>query len=116
MAESLRSRRIGVSVLNAVIDISHHNGLNLDFNEARADGIIGVIHKATQGQANSDPMYAKNRDKARDAGLLWGAYHFASGSDGVTQAAHFLETIGDPTDTLMVLDFEPNPTGPSMSL
>jgi lysozyme len=34
----------------------------------------------------------------------------------VKQAEHFLDTVGDRTDTLLVLDFEPNPTGPSMSL
>ena len=36
-------------MLNAVIDISHHNGKSLDFAAARADGILGVIHKASQG-------------------------------------------------------------------
>jgi lysozyme len=102
--------------LNAVIDISHHNGTKLDFAKAKADGILGVIHKATQGQTGADPMYVSNRKKVRDAGLLWGAYHFATGSDGIAQAEHFLQTVGDPADTLLVLDFEPNPTGPSMSL
>jgi lysozyme len=48
--------------------------------------------------------------------LLFGAYHFATGSDGIRQAENFLETVGDDKDTLLVLDFEPNPTGPSMSL
>lgn len=102
--------------INAIIDISHHNGSRLNFAKAKADGIIGVIHKASQGQGNVDPNYRTNRTKARAAGLLWGAYHFATGSDGVKQAVHFLDTVGDPTDTLLVLDFEPNPSGPSMSL
>ena len=102
--------------INAVIDISHHNGTHLDFAKAKADGIIGVIHKASQGQAGTDPNYGANRAKVRTAGLLWGAYHFGTGSDGVKQAVHFLDAIGDPTDMLLVLDFEPNPTGPSMPL
>lgn len=102
--------------LNAVIDISHHNGGSLNFAKAKEDGILGVIHKASQGQGNRDPMYTKNREKVRDAGLLWGAYHFATGSDGVKQAQHFLETVGDVDGALLVLDFEPNPSGPSMSL
>ena len=102
--------------INAVIDISHHNGGRLDFAKARADGILGVIQKASQGQGYVDPTYRANRTKARAAGLLWGAYHFATGSDGVKQAVHFLDTVGDLTDTLLVLDFEPNPSGPSMSL
>jgi lysozyme len=34
----------------------------------------------------------------------------------VAQAENFLERVGAGDDTLRVLDFEPNPTGPSMSL
>ena len=101
--------------LNAVVDISHHNG-NIDLQQAKGDGIIGVIHKATQGQTGLDPMYVTNRGKAQAAGLLWGAYHFATGGDGVEQAQHFLDTVGTFQNTLLVLDFEPNPSGPSMSL
>jgi lysozyme len=61
-------------------------------------------------------MYVTNRGKAQAAGLLWGAYHFATGGDGVTQAQHFLDTVGTFQNTLLVLDLEPNPSGPSMSL
>lgn len=53
---------------------------------------------------------------AEATGLLWGAYHFGTGSDGVKQAQNFLATVGDPKGVLLVLDFEDNPTGPSMSL
>ena len=101
--------------VNAVVDISHHNG-NINFPKVKADGIIGVIQKATQGQSGVDPTYKSNRTKALTAGLLWGAYHFATGSDGLKQAEHLLKTVGIFEDTLLVLDFEPNPTGPNMSL
>jgi lysozyme len=99
-----------------VIDISHHNGKSLDFALARADGILGVIHKASQGPRARDPMYSANRAGAIDAGLLWGAYHFGTDGDGARQARHFVEAVGDPTDVLMALDLEPNPGGPSMTL
>ena len=101
--------------LNVVVDISHHNG-NVNFVKAKDAGIIGVIQKASQGQGNVDPTYKTNKTKATNAGLLWGAYHFATGSDGVKQADNFLNVVGDDPKTLMVLDFETNPTGPSMSL
>jgi lysozyme len=104
-----------MTILNAVVDISHHNG-NVDFKKVKADGIIGVIQKATQGQSNVDPTYEKNRKQAVEAGLLWGAYHFATGSDGLKQAEHFLGVTGTDPNTLLVLDFEPNPTGPSMTI
>ena len=106
-----------MAAIDAVVDISHHNGANLDFQKAKAAGILGVIHKATQGQGSTDPMYAANRKKALKAGLLWGAYHFATGADGVDQATAFLHALGnDVGSTLLVLDFEPNPAGSSMSL
>ncbi|WP_051630404.1 glycoside hydrolase family 25 protein [Afifella pfennigii] len=102
-------------MLNAVIDISHYNGA-VDLAAAKADGIIGVIQKATEGTGYVDPSYAANRDKARAAGLLWGAYHFGTGAGGAAQATHFLSVVGDDPATLLALDFEANPSGPSMSL
>lgn len=101
--------------LNVVVDISHHNG-NPDFQQAAASGIAGVIHKATQGLTFVDPMYATNRQKALDAGLLWGAYHFGVGGSGAAQADFFLATVNPGADTLLVLDFEPNTQGATMSL
>jgi lysozyme len=103
-------------MLNAVIDISHHNGKSLNFNSAKADGILGVLHKASQGTTGRDPMYKTNRKKVHDAGLMCGSYHFATGSDAVKQSVNILDAFGDPEGELMVLDLEPNPTGPSMDL
>jgi lysozyme len=100
---------------NVVIDVSHHNG-NVNFKKVADAGIVGVIHKATQGQTGTDNQYAANRKKAEAAGLLWGAYHFGTDSDGVSQAEHFLDFIGNPKDMLLVLDYESNPTGPTMTI
>lgn len=100
---------------NAVIDISHHNN-NVDLVKAKQAGILGVVQKASQGLTNVDPTYAANRAKAREAGLLWGAYHFGDGSDGVSQAENFLHVVGNDPGTLLVLDFESNPAGPTMTL
>lgn len=104
-----------MDIVNAVVDLSHHNG-TVNFSQAQQAGIVGVIHKATQGQAGVDPTYKTNRTKATKEKLLWGAYHFGTGSDGIKQAEHFLDVVGDPGKTLLVLDFEANPTGPSMTL
>lgn len=101
--------------VNAVVDLSHHNS-QADFAAASSAGVLGVIHKATQGVGGIDPTYKDRRLAAESAGLLWGAYHFGTGSDGVSQAKFFLDTIGDASKTLLVLDLEGNPTGPSMSL
>lgn len=103
--------------INQVIDTSHHNGTRVDFDRARADGnILGVIQKATQGRTFIDPTFRSNRRKINNAGLFFGAYHFGTGSDGVAQAEFFLDVVQPDDRTLLVLDFEDNPTGPSMSL
>jgi lysozyme len=102
--------------INVVVDISHHNGDKLDFGKAKQAGVVGVIHKATQGFTVKDKRYETNRQKARDVGLLWGAYHFGVGGDGSDQADHFLNTVQPDAGTLLVLDYEPNPTGATMTL
>jgi lysozyme len=51
-----------------------------------------------------------------DCGLLWGAYHFGVGADGSDQAEFFLKVAKPDDHTLLVLDYEPNLTGPTMSL
>jgi lysozyme len=102
-------------MLNAVVDLSHFNG-EVDLEAARRDGILGIIHKATQGIAFVDPFYAINRPKARAVGLYWGAYHSGTGGDGIAQALHFLETAQCAEQDLLVLDLEHDRQGRSMSL
>lgn len=104
-----------MSYTDAIIDVSHHNG-RIDLVRASHNGVIGVIQKASQGLNDVDPTYAHNLKQANDAGLLWGAYHFGTGTDGVAQAEHFLNVVQPSPDTLLVLDFEGNPQGASMSI
>jgi lysozyme len=100
---------------NLIVDLSHHNGAP-DLQKAKAAGIVGVIQKATQGTSFTDPTFAANRKKAADVGLLFGAYHFGVGADGVEQADFFLSTVQPGGSDIVVLDFEANPQGPSMNL
>lgn len=97
-----------------VIDIYHGNVVN-DFAALKAAGILGVIHKCTQGASYSDPLYLPRRKKAIDAGLLWGAYSFNTGEDIPTQVKNLLSHAEPDKDTLVCLDFEDNPHS-SMSL
>lgn len=100
-------------MINRVIDISHHNRVK-NFATVKEDGIMAMIHKATQGTQYVDPTYRSHRKEAEDAGLLVGAYHFGVAGDAAAQAEHFVETSGN--DSLLVLDFEGNPQGLDMSL
>lgn len=71
-------------------------------------GLLGYIHKATQGLAMVDSAYAERRQAVAAIGAKWGAYHFGDNSDPLAQAQHFL-TVAQPDDnTLVALDFEPN--------
>jgi lysozyme len=100
---------------NVVIDLSHFNG-SPDLRQGQPAGVLGVLHKAAQGSSFADPRYAARRQEAQALGLLWGAYHFGTGEDGIGQADFFLKTANPGTDTLLVLDFEFNNGGSTMSL
>jgi lysozyme len=100
-------------MINSVIDISHHQGPNVDFGKVKAAGVVGVIHKATAGTNYKDPMYANNRQRALAAGLLWGAYHWGTGdASGTDQAQYFIDYAQPDGKTLLALDYEPNVAGP----
>lgn len=100
-------------MINAVIDLSHHNQIS-SFDQVKNAGILGVILKATQGTTYTDPTFADHRAGALAAGLHVGAYHFGTGGDPVGQAELLLSVAGK--DGLLVLDFESNSQGQSMSL
>lgn len=100
-------------MINAVIDLSHHNKVS-SFAKVAESGILGIIQKATQGATFADPTFTSNRKGAAGANLLFGAYHFGTAGDPVAQAEFFLKTAKNTQ--LLVLDFEPNPQGHDMSL
>ena len=94
---------------NVVIDLSHFNNVT-SFAEIQQSGIVGVIHKATEGTGWSDPTYARRKQQALAAGLLWGAYHFGVNEDGTAQAEYFLSMVNPGPQDLLALDFEQNPS------
>jgi len=97
-----------------VIDIYHGNSVN-SWSAIKAAGILGVIHKATEGTANVDSKYADRKIQALNTGLLWGAYHFAHAGNVQAQVDHFLSVAGIDDQTLYALDWEDTPAG-TMSL
>lgn len=66
---------------NAVVDLSYWNA-DVNFKLVKEDGILGVIHKATQGLKYVDPTYTERRKAAEEEGLLWGSYHFGVWGNG----------------------------------
>ena len=58
------------------IDVSHWQGF-IDWDRVAASGVDFAIVKATEGADVVDAWYLRNRDRARRAGILVTAYHFA---------------------------------------
>lgn len=90
------------------IDLSHHNSIPNSLHEAAAAGIVGVIHKCTEGVSVVDEDADARWHLAKEAGLMWGLYHFVRPGDMSDQVDHFLlnaEMISDE-NTLLALDWE----------
>lgn len=94
--------------LNVVLDLSHYNTVT-SFSDIKSSGVVGVIHKATQGTNWTDSTYASRKQQAEAAGLWWGAYHFGTNTDGTAQAQYFLSIVNPGPNDLLALDFEENP-------
>ena len=93
---------------NTIADISHWSG-DVDLVTAKSSGLTGIVQKATQGTTYVDATLKTNAQKANDAGLAFGTYHFGTNADGAAQAQFYLETVKEWRG-LLVLDFEPNST------
>jgi lysozyme len=117
-ATLLFSLPASVFCANSVVNLSHYDMVQPDFVAMKNEGILGVIHEATYPRFERDAKYLERQLAATRAGLLWGAYHYANGTDPIRQADHFLSVVSsawaqvDPAarsnGVLLVLDFEKN--------
>lgn len=95
------------------LDVSHYQG-NVDWETLRKNNLLEehplrfVFLKATEGTDLKDETYKENLQKARQAGLRCGAYHFFSPySDPAAQARFFIENAAlQSGDLPPVLDVE----------
>src|SRR6266487_6839006 len=78
---------------SAVVNLSHYDLMRPDFVTMKNEGIVGIIHEATYPSFQRDAQYVARQQAAAQAGLLWGAYHYANGTDPVRQADHFLNVV-----------------------
>lgn len=98
-----------------VADIYHRNPVK-SFKSAYDAGLRGLIHKASQGSHFQDPKFLQRKPEAEDAGFLYGAYHFADGSDVESQVKNFLKCVKYDGKTLLALDYEPSSKFGTMSI
>src|SRR6266567_8218635 len=78
---------------NSVVNLSHYDFVRPDFVGMKNEGVVGVIHEATYPRFERDAKYCDREVAALEAGVFWGAYHFADATDPVRQADHFLSVV-----------------------
>ena len=102
-------------MIDTIIDVNHDN--SIDFTRLQEAGIVAIIHKATEGETFKDSKYKTRKEQALELGFLFGAYHFSSGRDPISQASNFLsvEDAEDP-NILIALDWEDSTSGANMTL
>jgi len=88
------------------IDISHWQPDPVDFAKVKAAGIIGVIHKATEGTGTVDDKLFSRANKAMQAGLKWSTYHFLRPGSLPQQMDFYLNTIDPVEGERVCLDYE----------
>jgi len=87
------------------VDLSHFNAVR-DLAQTRAAGVIGVIHKATEGAGYTDPAFAVLRTLCASHGLLWASYHFLRRGDAEAQMRHYLAVAKPAKGERICLDYE----------
>lgn len=88
-------------------DVSHHQQ-EINWKKISPQKYRFVYLKATEGGDFKDRKFQQNWLKAREQGLLVGAYHFYRlCREGQVQAQNFIETVPNKTDALPpVIDLE----------
>lgn len=88
------------------IDVSHWQG-SIDWQAVARGGYHFAVLKATESTNYTDPTFAANRARARAAGLVTGAYHFARYGDPIAEADRFCSAVGSlAAGEFAVLDWE----------
>lgn len=99
-----------------VLDLSNNNANGRpNFRMLRANGVVGVMLKVSEGQTFVDSFFKDWAKRARAAGMRVGGYHFAQPRPGnaKAEAAHFARNLGkvERRDFRPALDLESNPGG-----
>jgi GH25 family lysozyme M1 (1,4-beta-N-acetylmuramidase) len=99
------------------VDTSHWKwSPGIDFAAMKRSGRCDyLIAKATEGTGYVDPSYGGWRAGAKNAGMVFGSFHFARPGDPVEQAEYYLSVARPVDGDIPVLDLEdtaiPDPPG-----
>lgn len=86
------------------VDLSNYQA-GIDLAQIRREGFDFALCKVSQGTGYVSPDWARQRDAAREAGLLLAGYHYIDGEDARGQAAHCRAALGED-DIPVALDLE----------
>jgi lysozyme len=91
------------------LDVARYQG-RIDFSAARGGGTHFVFIKSTEGKDYIDPNFYDNWNRAREAGVARGAYHFMTWCSLASEQANwFIKMVPNDRDALPpVLDLEWN--------
>lgn len=98
----------GYSASSQGIDVSKFQGV-IDWRKVKASGKVKFAYiKATEGTSIQDPMYKRNVDSARAAGILVGSYHlYSKKTTAYQQFGNFKKVVQkSKQDLVPVLDIE----------
>ena len=87
------------------IDLSHHNTVT-DLHQVAAAGIVGIIHKCTQGTTFLDDDYHARKAQAAEAGLAWSAYHYLEHGNVRQQMEWFIDNCDLEAGARACVDYE----------
>lgn len=106
------------TIFTGIVDIHHDDGA-YDLDDVVAGGVAALWVKDSEGVTFVDPSFVQAMDRARAAGLMRGAYHFARGTSGAeAQADVFADDVLalydhlNGEDVLTCLDLEGDPRDP----
>jgi lysozyme len=88
-----------------VVDLSHWNPTP-DWAALKANGTVGVIHKATEGSGSVDATLFPRAADAIKAGLKWSTYHFLRPGNMKQQMDFYLKTVNPVQGERVCLDHE----------
>ncbi|NYV73412.1 glycoside hydrolase family 25 protein [Streptomyces sp. UH6] len=88
------------------IDVSSHQSATYD-----TDGLAFVIVKATEGRSYVNPKMEAQAERAREAGLVVGFYHFLWPGNITEQAEYFAQQAPVRAGDLLACDWETTSRG-----
>lgn len=93
------------------LDVSHHQGA-IDWHRVRGSGRSFAFIKASEGADFRDTRFSENWQRAREAGIFTGAYHFFTFcSPGHAQADNFLAAAPAGSEHTLPLSIDIEFTG-----